>query len=955
MSQLCQKNVSSSQYTGGTCEVASFNRKISSGKLCNVTVTLAGREFKRLAVAQPGEDLGWTVCLSLPYREREDRNFVMHLMDEKYERPEQARQYSPPAVKNGILTTVSMVGVSDTTLADTNTSGVKSNLENSELDSTEYPDEIVAESPETGVGETEVEHVVRGEEENVADDESSLGLDWLTSEDVEEESSIAEGSAGTEGNQDSIVIEGIQTLTDEPALTELTRNDPTLVHIRVLAEKEREGYQYKKGIIYRTRLDRQGEPVEQICVPFPFRKKCLDMAHSKFGHQGRNKMMDLLRPYFYWPTMSRDSRNTILRCEQCQKHDKSKPKQSPMQVREQATVPFENVSIDIVGPFPTAVGGFKYLLTAVDLATRWPEAIPLKSTTAKIITRTLVSIFTRCGFPLRITTDNGPQFKGDFFEKWLKGLGIKHVVSSPYHPQGNGVVERLHRTLNQMIAKLTEKKGNWASTVPMALLFIRSTPCSATGLSPFLARQGWEPTTPLELLYMAWDGSDKGNVDLTEWVDLNLERIEKYRDSAIATTSTISSKRKATWDRKAKERLFKVGDLVLARKPGVTTKLEESWEGPFTITKVNSPLSYGVDFGLRKSPSVHIQQLKPYHKPVDEIVVGRVTSVLEEDTLQDDIRNRMTETKVTPTSLTEEQLLQIKQIEDDFSDTLTKIPGCTDQAVFDIDTGTSEPLFQRAYDTPTVLKDHVDKELEWLTEQGYIRPSQSRWASPIVAVKKPDGTARLCVDYCRLNALTKQTPFFMPRIDEVLESVGQASFISKLDLTKGYYQIPVQESAIEKTSFICQGRFEFTRMPFGVKNAPAVFQELMQRVLHDTVKYATPYMDDVVIYSATWDDHINHIREVLTRLKTAKLTVNPDKCVWGGRTMTFLGHQVGDGKMSLPEHRVKALAEFKKPATKNGLRSFLGSVGFYRRYAKQLAKQTALLTPHTSKQAPSRV
>ena len=354
--------------------------------------------------------------------------------------------------------------------------------------------------------------------------------------------------------------------------------------------------------------------------------------------------------------------------------------------------------------------------------------------------------------------------------------------------------------------------------------------------------------------------------------------------------------------------------------------------------------------------------------------MGRVQSVLEEDTLQDDIRNRMTETKVTPTSLIEEQLLQIKQIEDDLSDTLTKEPGCTDQAVFDIDTGTSEPLFQRAYDTPTVLKDYIDKELEWLTEQEYIRPSQSRWASPIVVVKKPDGTARLCVDYHRLNALTKQTPFFMPCIDEVVESVGQASFISKLDLTKGYYQIPVQESAIEKTSFIChRGRLEFTRMPFGVKNAPAVFQELMQRVLHDTVKYTTPYMDDVVIYSATWDDHINHIREVLTRLRTAKLTVNPDKCVWGGRTMTFLGHQVGDVKMSLPEYRVKALAEFKKPATKKGLRSFLRSVGFYRRYAKkglrsflrsvgfyrryakQLAKQTALLTPHTLKQAPSRV
>ena len=99
----------------------------------------------------------------------------------------------------------------------------------------------------------------------------------------------------------------------------------------------------------------------------------------------------------------------------------------------------------------------------------------------------------------------------------------------------------------------------------------------------------------------------------------------------------------------------------------------------------------------------------------------------------------------------------------------------------------------------------------------------------MVAVKKPDGTARLCVDYRMLNSLTHQTPFYMPRIDEVLEEVGQASFISKLDLTKGYYQIPVKEEDIPKTCFVChRGRYEFTRMPFGVKNSPAIFQQLMQ-------------------------------------------------------------------------------------------------------------------------------
>ena len=310
-----------------------------------------------------------------------------------------------------------------------------------------------------------------------------------------------------------------------------------------------------------------------------------------------------------------------------------------------------------------------------------------------------MSIFTRCGFPIRITTDNGPQFKGAFFKKWVKQLDIKHVVSSPYHPQGNGVVERLHRTLNSMISNLTEKKGNCASTIPMVLYFIRSTPCSATGLSPFLARQEWEPATPLELLYRAWDGSDEENVDLTEWVDLNLERVEKFRDSAAATVGKNVKQRKATWDSKAKQRMFEVGDSVLVRKPGMITELEESWEGPFKITKVNSPLSYGVDFGHRKSPSIHVQELKTYHRLVCENVVGRVTSVLEPDTPQDDIRYRLTEINVQTGTMTESQRADIAKIESKYRNILTKDPGCTESVQFSIDTGDC-PIFSRG---PTIL------------------------------------------------------------------------------------------------------------------------------------------------------------------------------------------------------------------------------------------------------------
>ena len=144
-------------------------------------------------------------------------------------------------------------------------------------------------------------------------------------------------------------------------------------------------------------------------------------------------------------------------------------------------------------------------------------------------------------------------------------------------------------------------------------------------------------------------------------------------------------------------------------------------------------------------------------------------------------------------------------------------------------------------------------------------------------------------------------------------------------------------------------------MPFWVKNAPAVFQELMQSILNPHKLFSMAYMDDVVIFSDSWADHLVHIEEVLKSLKEADLTANPRKCKWGGTSVEFLGHRVGAGKMSMPQHRVQALSTYARPTTKKGLRAFLGSIGFYRRYVHKLANQTAILTPLTTKQAPQQV
>ena len=220
-----------------------------------------------------------------------------------------------------------------------------------------------------------------------------------------------------------------------------------------------------------------------------------------------------------------------------------------MQKREVATIPFERVAVDLVGPFPTATGGFIFMLTCIDMATRWTEAIPIKTITTKTIINQLTGIFTRNGFPSAIVTDIGTQFTGKAFQRWVKSKGMRHIRSAPYHLQGNGVIERLHRTLNTMISKLAEKRGNWAAVTPMALYFIRSMPSSSTGVSPFLAKQGWEPITPVQLLYKAWAQEDLGAVDLTDWIAENVERVETARERALITNAEIVEKPKTEWDK----------------------------------------------------------------------------------------------------------------------------------------------------------------------------------------------------------------------------------------------------------------------------------------------------------------------------------------------------------------------------------------------------------------------
>ncbi len=223
-------------------------------------------------------------------------------------------------------------------------------------------------------------------------------------------------------------------------------------------------------------------------------------------------------------------------------------------------------------------------------------------------------------------------------------------------------------------------------------------------------------------------------------------------------------------------------------------------------------------------------------------------------------------------------------------------------------------------------------------------------------VKKKDGGIRLVVDYRKLNSITVHDPFSMPSINDILAHLSSATFLSKLDLLKGFHQVPLSESSKHLTAFTClQGKFQYCVMPFGLTNAPATFQLLMQSVLLGLENFSLPYIDDVIIFSTSFDDHLSHITSVLSKVSTAGLTVKQSKCSWCFESFDFLGFHVGNGRLSIPEAKVAHISNFILPTTKSALRSFLGLVTFYARFVPSLAKFTSVLSNHLTDKCPDKI
>ena len=237
----------------------------------------------------------------------------------------------------------------------------------------------------------------------------------------------------------------------------------------------------------------------------------------------------------------------------------------------------------------------------------------------------------------------------------------------------------------------------------------------------------------------------------------------------------------------------------------------------------------------------------------------------------------------------------------------------------------------------------VDQQVEEMLARGLIRPSNSPWSSPIVLAPKKDGDYRFCVDFRCLNAVTRKDAYPMPRVDEIFDKCGGARYFSTLDLASGYWKVPVNKQDIGKTAFtVGSNHYEFIIMPFGLTNVLATFQQMMTKLLHG-VKGCLVFIDDIIIFADTWDEHQRILEEVLCRIQDADLKIKRSKCQFGKELVEFLGHIVSAKGIHPNPVKVQAVQNFPTPSSLSDVRAFVGMASYYRRYVRDFADIAAPL------------
>ncbi len=573
-------------------------------------------------------------------------------------------------------------------------------------------------------------------------------------------------------------------------LQKLQEADMMLGKVRQAAESQDSEYFYHDGLLYRRWIPPgRGEEygIEQLVLP-----KACRRAHEipLAGHLGSDKTRQRILRRFYWPTVFKDIEEFCKCCEICQKASSRKVSPAPLMPLPIITEPFKKVAMDIVGPLPRSRSGNVYILVLCDYATCYPEAVPLRGIDAAHIAEELIKIFARVGMPEEILTDQGSNFTSQLLAEFYRLLHIQSIRTSPYHPQTDGLVERFNQTLKSMLRKAVSSEGkDWDKWIPYLLFAYREVPQASTGFSPFELLYGRNVWGPLDILKESWEASRKSSESVISYVLSTQEKLKGMAELVQENLSKAQGKQKRWYDRNARIREFEPGDPVLVLLPTSSSKLLAQWQGPYQVVRSTGKVNYLVDMhNHRKRRRVfHVNMLKEFkiRQKISSNYLVETTAELQGEE-EDIVFWKDGEPSDQPTisdHLKADQKEQLNTLMAEFAQVFQNQPGCTPLVQHKIETGAARPVRLPPYRLPQAYHAEVEQELQEMLAQDIIEVSHSEWAAPIVLVKKKDGGLRLCVDYRRLNGVSVSDAYPMPRIEDMIDQLGEASFITTIDLT----------------------------------------------------------------------------------------------------------------------------------------------------------------------------
>ena len=388
--------------------------------------------------------------------------------------------------------------------------------------------------------------------------------------------------------------------------------------------------------------------------------------------------------------------------------------------------PFKRVAVDIVGPIePRSERKSRYILTMIDYATRYPEAVALPGIETERVAEALVEMFSRVGIPDEMLTDCGSQFTAEVMKEVSRLLSLQQITTTPYHPICNGLIERFHMTLKQMLHRMcAERPKDWDKYLPALLFAIREVPQESLGFSPFELLYGRNVKGPMSILHELWseDAPDEQVLSTYQYVIELRDRLEQTCKLAHENLKKVQIKQKAYYDRRARSRKFDVGDKVLLLLPTDSNKLLLQWKGPYEVVEVVNRMDYKIDVNGVVS-TYHANMLKQYVERRNELSHCLLSAEAIESVDDDDIEDFPLDDCTFPTAkkpesfrdvgisntLTSEQRKEVETLMKQYTDVLSSLPGRTDQIQHDIKLLTSEPIRTKGYSIPYKTRSVMEK------------------------------------------------------------------------------------------------------------------------------------------------------------------------------------------------------------------------------------------------------